>query len=123
MAKVVSRKKREAQAEKILNDFLESLRFKDPDTGLIENILVGDAKVYSREEWDGKRGEVYGRNAFATLAVDGSYLYEVFNYGESPKYYERLSTMLDNAGFYFELGYAWSLHVYERDASWNVEKR
>lgn len=113
MPKVVSRKKREAQAEKILNDFLETLRIKDPDTGLIENILVGDAKVYSRKVWDEDRGEVYGRNAFATMVFDGSYLYEVFNYGESPTYEARLSTMLEAAGFYFELGHAWSLHVYE----------
>ncbi len=111
MAKV-SKKKREAQAEKILNNYLDSLRIKEPD-GKLDSTLVGAAKVYSRDEWDNVRGEKYGRNAFATLTLDGSYLYEVFNYGDSQKFYDRLSTMLDNAGFYFELGYAWSLHVYE----------
>ena len=114
MPKVISRKKREAQAEKILNDYLDSLRIKDPETNLIESHIVGDAKVYSRREWDEDRGEKYGCKAFATLSLDGSFLYEVFNYGESPELHDKLYTRLNNAGFYFELGYAWSLHVYER---------
>lgn len=107
MSKVVNRAMREAQAETILKTFLEKI---DPD-------IKGDAVIYTREEWDDFRGEKYGRNAYATMCLDGSHLYEVFNgYSETKtdtKIHNKLTTMLESAGFYFEMGYAWSLHVFE----------
>lgn len=94
------------KAENVLKKFLEEL---GPD-------LTGDAKVYSQLEWH-KRGEKYGTNGAAVLSFDGSWLYEVFNCYDcgkcAAKWQQRLDSLLKENGFWYEIGEAWFLYVYE----------
>lgn len=99
------------KAEKLLNDFLGELRAASGD-----NSLVGDAKVYTQQQWV-RRGERYGTNGAAILSFDGSWLYEVFNHYDcgkcATKWRTRFDGLLKENGFWYEIGEAWFLHVYE----------
>ncbi len=77
-----------------------------------DKALRGDALVYTQKEWRAK-GEQYGKDAVATMIIDGSPLYDCFNYGTYGwGTLERFQEMLKSLGFYMELGYAWSVHFY-----------
>ena len=89
-------------AEKLLNQFIKKYSY-----------IAGDAKVYSQVEWDDYRREKYGRNAYATMVIDGSGFYEMFNWYSLKKELEEFHKMLEEHKFYFELGEAWSVHVYD----------
>jgi hypothetical protein len=89
------------KAERILNEWLAK-----------HDWLKGDAKVYTTEQWR-ERGEQYGRTAFATLTLDGSPMYEMVNYGNMEKTHEEFNELLRKNGFYYELGYAWAMNIYE----------
>lgn len=94
------------RAYKILKDFMNS--HKD---------LKGDAFVCTHDEWL-SRGEPYGQDSLATMAMDGSSFYNVFNgytqsYSMAQAVIEKLTAELDKADFYYELGFAWTLHIYE----------
>jgi hypothetical protein len=89
------------KAIRILNEWLASHEY-----------MKGDAKIYTTQEWR-DRGEKYGRGAFCTLTLDGSPLYNMVNYMEMPKLHEEFQEMLRKNGFYYDLGYAWSMHIYE----------
>ena len=94
-------------AKMVLRHFLETL----------PKGMKGDAIVFGSEEhpreWDGE----YGQNSLATMSLDGSSLYQIVNgYSHSAKAMAedaRLTAALAAKGMYYELGYAWSLHVYE----------
>lgn len=84
------------------------------DTFMDDRGLRGDARFYSREEWE-DRGEDYGRNAYLTLVIDGSPLFELLNYCTNVKTYDAFDAMVRDTGFWFELGYAWTVHFYGSD--------
>lgn len=100
------------KAEKVLNDFLAELRAAAGG----DNTFVGDAKVYTQQQWIA-RGEKYGSHGAAILSFDGSWLYEVFNCYDcssfAQKWHTRLSSLLKENGFWYEIGEAWFLYVYE----------
>ena len=76
-------------------------------------LMVGDARAYTHDDWKA-RGKPYGKNALATLVIDGSPLYGVFNGGaDRQNCAETLNAMLEVHGLYHELGFAWTLHVYK----------
>jgi hypothetical protein len=89
------------KAERLLEEWLAAHEY-----------MRGDAKVYSTEDWRA-RGEKYGRDAFCTLTMDGSAMYDMLNNMEMPKLHEEFVEFLTKHGFYGELGYAWTLHIYE----------
>lgn len=89
-------------AERLLREFLSG----------IDKCYVGDAKVYSAKEW-AARGEPYGKNSFATLVVDGSTLYDVLNGHLDDPVMQQLDQVLEQYGLYSEMGFSWTLHVYE----------
>ena len=97
---------------------LEDKAFQLVDKWLSEltDIERGAAKVYTAKEWR-NRGERYGKNSLATIVIDGSWLYDVFNAydcsGFAQKAAMQFSDFLGLNGFYFEMGYAWSLHIYK----------
>lgn len=77
-------------------------------------VLRGDARLYTKSEWR-KRGEPYGNNAVCTLVIDGSPMYDVLNYGGSGwQISERFHDMLGELGYWYELGFAWSVHIYRQ---------
>ena len=94
-------------AKMVLRHFLETL----------PKGMKGDGFVFGSEEhpaeWEGE----YGQNSLATMSLDGSSLYMILNgYSRSTKGMKedaRLTAALAAKGMYYELGYAWSLHVYE----------
>lgn len=76
--------------------------------------LWHDAQWYSKTAWR-ERGEPYGNDAPLSLTFEGP-LYEVFNYGESrmaQDVYERTLQIAQQHGFWFELGFGWSMHFHE----------
>lgn len=92
---------------------VEALR-KDLDAWLDADggRLRGDARIYSAEEW-ADRGEPYGRTSALTLTIDGSPLYMALNHGEpSWDIMEELDAIANRHGYWWELGYAWSVHFY-----------
>jgi hypothetical protein len=91
-------------AYKLLSDFLAELGSER-----------GDAFALTHDEWV-QRNERYGRNSYATMLVDGSRLYEVFNgYARSnwaAATQKKLDDLLQQHGFYIEGGFSYSLHAY-----------
>lgn len=76
-------------------------------------LMIGDARVYTHDEWKA-REEPYGKNSLATLVIDSSPLYSVFNGGaDHQNCAETLNAMLEVHGLYHELGFAWTIHVYK----------
>jgi hypothetical protein len=100
-----------AKAEKLLKDFLAELVAACGD-----RTLVGDAKVYTQQEWI-DRGERYGTHGAAVLSMDGSWLYEVFNCYDcgkcAAKWMTRFEGLLKQNGMWYEIGEAWFLYIYE----------
>ena len=71
-------------------------------------------RVYTKKEWK-EKGEQYGVTADLTLVIEGSPLYNCLNYGEpSWDASEQLRELASNNGYYYEQGYAWSVHFYEK---------
>jgi hypothetical protein len=78
-----------------------------------DSLLRGDARLYTKEEWN-DRGEEYGKKADLTLTIDGSPLYRALNYGEPDwSYMEALNALAKRYGYYYEQGYAWTVHFYK----------
>lgn len=72
----------------------------------------GDARVYTKQEWR-DRHEPYGNDAICTLVIDGSPLYDAFNYGTYGwKTAEDFGDLCHSLGCWYELGFAWSVHIY-----------
>jgi hypothetical protein len=75
-----------------------------------------DCHWYSQRTWRA-RGEQYGREGLATLTFEGSPLYRVLNMPwelrEGFALGERLRQIAEEHGFWYELGYSWSLSLYE----------
>lgn len=72
---------------------------------------LGDACVLTQAEWM-DRNEEYGHGAAATMVIDGSVLYQSFNFGEPPEEAEELTAIAEALGYFIEMGFAWSLHFY-----------
>jgi hypothetical protein len=80
-----------------------------------ERDLAGDALWYSATEWR-DREEDYGNDAALTLVIDGSPMYPVLNLTHPADHatYEEFSRCVESLGYWFELGYSWSVHFYPR---------
>ncbi|HFF3789678.1 hypothetical protein [Enterobacter hormaechei] len=74
----------------------------------IKDSLLHDATFYSQAEWL-SRGEDMHDDALLVLTIDSSGLYHLLNYGCDTEEFEDL---VESFGFYYEMGYAWSLGFY-----------
>ena len=92
---------RRAQAAALLRKFLKD----NPE-------WVGDGFVCTHDEW-ARRGEPYGKSSLATLVVDGSPLYGALHEHSGDRVIAKLDKALEAEGMYHELGFAWTLHIYE----------
>jgi hypothetical protein len=86
------------------------------DDWLVGRDLVDGVRYYAREAWRA-RGEPYGNDAELTLTLDGATLYGVVNHTATNAAWafredDALHKYLEELGYYYELGYAWSLHLY-----------
>ena len=75
--------------------------------------LSHDSHVYSQEEWRA-RGEKYGNEAPFTITTEGP-LYALLNRGDWETAADELADFnrfLESLGYYYELGYAWTVHLY-----------
>ncbi len=75
-----------------------------------------DVNFYTRSDW-ALRGEQYGRDSVLAATFEGSPLYHVLNdtsndRATSARLYEELCALLAAHGYYYELGYSWSLSLY-----------
>jgi hypothetical protein len=81
-----------------------------------EEGLWFDCRWYTPEQW-AERGEPYGDGAELHLVFEGG-LYHAVNYGweERPAWQTLTRTVEieDRFGLYHELGFAWSMHLYEK---------
>ncbi len=80
---------------------------------LKKNKLSHESHVYTQEEWR-ERGEEYGNDAVATIATEGP-LYDLLNNGDWPGASSEIRSFeefLTGLGLWYELGYAWSAHLY-----------
>ena len=75
---------------------------------LIVEGLYGDACFYSIEDWTA-REEKYGTDSLLILTIDGSALYTLLNYGGDT---DEFDDLVESFGFYYELGYSWSMGFY-----------
>ena len=75
--------------------------------------LSRDSSIYTPEQWR-QRGETVGRNAILTIATEGP-LYSLINRPEwrgAASEHADFTDFLGSLGVYYELGHAWSLHLY-----------
>lgn len=75
--------------------------------------LSHDSHVYTREKWR-ERNEKYGNEAELTITTEGP-LYALLNRGDWETAAEELddfNRFLDSLGLWYELGYAWTVHLY-----------
>lgn len=75
-------------------------------------ISLTDVYFYSPKEWTTRRQGV-GENALATVTFEGE-LYDAINYDTfGTNIAEKIRIDLLAHGLYYELGYAWSMHIYQ----------
>ncbi len=77
----------------------------------IKEGLFHDAQFYSCKQWN-DRGEKIQNDALLVLVIDSSGLYNLLNGGNDT---EELEDLVESFGFYYELGYAWSMGFYPLD--------
>lgn len=74
--------------------------------------LSYDGSWKLEEGFKGSSFTQYANDSTITMTFEGNF-YEVMNYGLFPKLYDKFSKLLEKYGFYFELGNAWNLALYE----------
>lgn len=82
---------------------------------LSEHHLLQDVVLYGKDAWLLRR-ETVGLGAEATLVFEGP-LYRVMNYpenGHDRKLQRGVYDIIDKHGLTTEMGYAWSLHFYDK---------
>ena len=82
---------------------------------LITRDLATDVSFYNPKQW-ADRSETVGNRALLSLTFEGAF-YRVMNYPTDPterQWQEEVQDILLAYGCYYELGYSWSLHIYER---------
>lgn len=95
---------------------------------LFENHMDRDTHVMSTEEWTG-RGEKYGEGSIITIATEGPIgrLLNGYDDGHGLDYQAKLgrwNDFLASMGLWWDLGYAWSIHLYPMGAGpWMPTKR
>ncbi|MEJ4046917.1 hypothetical protein [Erwinia sp. SLM-02] len=77
----------------------------------IKDSLLHDARFYSRSEWNSRSEEMHD-GALLVLTIDSSGLYHLLNGGCDT---EEFDDLVESFGFYYEMGYAWSLGFYPLD--------
>jgi hypothetical protein len=83
---------------------------------LKDNNLDYGVSFYSPLEWL-KRGEKYGENSVLNITGDGADLFDALNagYEEGGELDEKFTEFLNGLGYWYELGYSWSIHIFPRE--------
>lgn len=77
--------------------------------------LKGDNHFYSPKEWSA-RGEEIGVYADLTLTCEGEFNHTINGYmSDSRHLIDDFNRTVNNAGFWWEFGFAWSLHFYRME--------
>jgi hypothetical protein len=72
--------------------------------------------VYTQDEWR-ERNEPYGNDAAYTITMEGD-LYTIMNYPAGPedvRLSQEFVAFLASIGFAYEMGFAWSIHLYPEE--------
>lgn len=101
-------------------EWTPSTRITDPEKlksvvtdWLRMNELLYDTRAYTPKEWE-ERGEKYGGGSVLTITTEGP-MYEMLNDGWNPRLNEKWEQFLVGLRLWYELGYAWSVHLYPKD--------
>ena len=74
----------------------------------IKESMFNDATFLTNKEWN-ERGEKLHNDALMVLVIDGSGLFSLLNHGHDTT---ELEDLVESFGFWYELGYSWSLGFY-----------
>ncbi len=80
---------------------------------LAKNGLDGDLSFYTIEKWR-QRKEPYLNEAEMVITTEGQ-LNFIINYNNGAEIHEEFEELLESFGYYYELGYSWSLGIYKID--------
>jgi len=75
------------------------------------DISLTDTSFYSQEDW-AKRKERFGNQAEVSITTEGE-LNLILTYGTYPHARDSFYELIEKLGYWFELGYSWSIHLYK----------
>lgn len=110
--------KRYSTVEKLLTKFINK-ELGDKDG---EYKPWGDTKIISADEWRSRNEQYMGEEGIAVLLIDGSPLYDSFNYGDynplndtySWGTLDRFQKMLEANDLWMEMMYGWAIAIYPK---------
>jgi hypothetical protein len=71
-----------------------------------------EGKWVLEEGYKGSDYTKYANDKTITMTFEGPF-YDVINYNECPELLRRFNELIESYGYYYELGYPWSLSLYE----------
>jgi hypothetical protein len=74
--------------------------------------LDTDVAYYTSEEWC-RRCENVGNAAIFSMTMEGGLNHLLNGHVRDMKTLEQFQKIIKDAGYYYELGYSWSLHFYK----------
>lgn len=92
---------------------------------LRNQFLTDDIRFFTRSEWTLRRESVC-RNSVLVMTFEGSVLYHILNdtfadRAMSARLEDEFRRLLEELGYYFELGFAWCLGLYPTDGAQDGE--
>ena len=125
-AAIVAALEKEIGPDRMVLPATEANEFGPATKEMVLEDCWGDYRFYSPEEWE-RRGETIGNKSHLSMTFEGI-IYEYINYGQTDGEIEMrqmgmkprrkdvmgaIQKALDPFDLYAELGFAWSLHVYD----------
>lgn len=78
--------------------------------------VLNDLAIYTQWDWRVREGQdAIGAGAPITITAEGNELMYGLNYGETKfqrKLVDEFTAFVEERGYYWELGYSWSCHLY-----------
>lgn len=106
-------KKNEKKNEKLANDIAQLMLKNDValDTRIYFNNKCIKDGIEIVENIKGSTYFEYANDETVSMSFEGA-MYHIINHGTNKKIMEKFDKMFEKHGFYYQLGYAWSLSAY-----------
>ena len=89
-----------------------AIYFENKRLSTFADIDENYGKWVLQEGYKGSDYTEYANDSTITMTFEGDF-YDVMNYGYLPELYDKFQKLLESCGFYFELGNAWNLALYD----------